>query len=314
VTVLFGGGHAGEALFVLVAAALWDRVLGEPPAAMHPVVWMGRLIALLRRRARRGQARLELLQGLAIALLVPALFAGGAALALLGLADTPWLRALVGAWLFKSCFAVRALGAAAGEVRAALAAGDLPAARSGLRSLCSRDAGQLDAEQVAAGAIESVAENSSDSVIAPLFFFLLFGLPGAVAYRAINTADSMIGYRGEYEYLGKAAARLDDAVNWIPARLTAALLILAGALQGLDVRRGWRILRRDGGLTASPNAGRPMAAMAGLLGVRLTKPDHYALGDIDNPLDAHAISEAWRVAVTAAYVAFFIAGVLILKR
>jgi len=311
---MWTGANTGDPLFMLVAALLWDRLLGEPPAAMHPVVWIGRLIAFVRRRVRRGSVPLELAQGVAIALLVPALVGTFCALALMGLQDTPWLHILVGTWLLKSSFAVRALGAAAADVRSHLAAGDLPAARQALRSLCSRDPGELDAEGVAAGAIESVAENSSDSVIAPLLFFLLFGVPGALVYRAINTADSMIGYRGEYEYLGKAAARLDDAVNWIPARLTAVLLLLAGAFQGLNLARGWRILWRDGGRTASPNAGRPMAAMAGLLGVRLTKAGHYALGDPSEPLDPHALSEAWRVAATAAYTGFFITGAVILQR
>ena len=105
---------------------------------------------------------------------------------------------------------------------------------------------------MAAGAVESLAENASDSVVAPLFCFALFGLPGAIAYRAINTADAMIGYRGRYEYLGKAAARLDDLANWVPARLTAALLLAAGACAGCRWRRGWRILRRDGGTHREP--------------------------------------------------------------
>jgi adenosylcobinamide-phosphate synthase len=311
--MLLAGWNTSEALFMLVAALLWDRLLGEPPLAMHPVVWMGRLIGFLRRRARRDSNGIELVQGIALALLVPALVGAVASLVLLGLRDTPWLYTVVGTWLLKSSFALQALGAAAADVSRALAADDLPAAREALRSLCSRDPAELDAEGVAAGAIESVAENSSDSVVAPLFFFILLGVPGALVYRAINTADAMIGYRGDYEYLGKAAARLDDVVNWIPARVTALLLLVAGAFQGLDLPRGLRILRRDGGLTASPNAGRPMAAMAGLLGVRLTKPGHYALGDAREPLDAHAVSEAWRVAATAAYIAFFMTGVVILK-
>jgi adenosylcobinamide-phosphate synthase len=134
-------------------------------------------------------------------------------------------------------------------------------------------------------------------VVAPLFYFALLGLPGAVAYRAVNTLDAMIGYRGRYEYLGKASARLDDALNFVPARLTALLLVIAGALSGLGAARGWRVLRRDGGATESPNAGRPMAAMAGLLGVVLEKPGHYRLGAPGAAPDAAAIHAAWRVVV-----------------
>jgi adenosylcobinamide-phosphate synthase len=167
---------------------------------------------------------------------------------------------------------------------------------------------------VAAGAVESLAENASDSVVAPLFFFALFGLPGALAYRAINTADAMVGYRGAYEYLGKAAARLDDLANFIPARLCAALLLVAGTVDGLDGTRGWRILGRDGGKTASPNAGRPMAAMAGLLGVRLTKPGHYALGDDLTPPGPETIGRAFKVVRKAAYLACFLTGAALVGR
>jgi adenosylcobinamide-phosphate synthase len=125
----------------------------------------------------------------------------------------------------------------------------------------------------------------------------LVGVPGAVAYRAINTLDAMIGYRGEYEALGKTAARLDDLANLIPARLTALLLLLAGFLRGDPVSEGWRILRRDGGKTPSPNGGRPMAALAGLLGVRLEKPGAYVLGDPVNPLTPATVRKAWRLIV-----------------
>lgn len=313
---MFGGLGigTGETLFVLVAALLWDRLLGEPPAAMHPVVWMGKVIGAADRRAPRGVPGRELRFGVIIALGVPALFATGTYLVLLGLADTPWLRALTSAWLLKSSFALRGLGEAGEAVGQALRAGDLPAARLALRSLCSRDPSGLDDQEVAAGAVESLAENASDSVVAPLLFFALLGLPGAIAYRAVNTADAMIGYRGAYEHLGKAAARLDDLCNLIPARLCAALLLVAGSIDGLDGKRGWRIMGRDGGKTASPNAGRPMAAMAGLLGVRLTKPGHYALGDDLVPAGAETITGAWRVVRKAAHLAFFLTAAWVIAR
>jgi adenosylcobinamide-phosphate synthase len=192
-------------------------------------------------------------------------------------------------------FAARALGDAAREVASALSTGKLERARFGLRSLCSRDPSQLSEAQLVGATIESVAENASDSFVAPLFYYVLFGLPGAVVYRAVNTLDAMVGYRGKYEYLGKASARLDDVLNFVPARLTAALLLCAGALQGKDLRRGWLIWRRDAASTASPNAGRPMAAMAGLLGVRLEKAGHYDLGDAREALAQHKITESWAV-------------------
>jgi adenosylcobinamide-phosphate synthase len=168
--------------------------------------------------------------------------------------------------------------AAANIVGEALTQNHLDEARLNLKCLVSRDAMSLSSSLVAAAAIESVAENTTDSFIAPWMAFAIFGLPGAVAYRAINTLDSMIGHRGKYEYLGKAAARLDDIVNVVPARLSAFLLLLAGTIRGLQARVGWKTMRRDCALTASPNAGWTMGAMAGLLGARLEKVGHYCLG------------------------------------
>jgi adenosylcobinamide-phosphate synthase len=197
----------------------------------------------------------------------------------------------------KPFFALRMLAEAGGTVRQALEQDDLLAARHALRSLVSRDCSQLTAELVAAAAIESLAENLSDSVVAPLFYYVLLGVPGAAAYRLFNTFDSMIGYHGRYEYLGKVAARLDDVLNFVPARLTA-LLIIALAPMGQahrlqdnrspmgqayrlwgNRRVAWSIWRRDARKTESPNAGHPMAAMAGALGVQLEKVNHYVLGD-----------------------------------
>ncbi len=289
--------------WILVAAFAWDQAIGEPPARAHPVVWMGRVIGALERRAARGNPALELAQGLVLALGLPLLFAAAAAWLCRLFAPSATLSFLVGTWLLKSTFAARALGEAAAGVAAALRAGDLPRARLALRSLCSRDPAALDEGGVAAGAVESVAENASDSVVAPLLFFALFGLPGAVFYRVANTMDAMIGYRGPYEHLGKAAARLDDLLNLVPARLTALLLLGAGALLGYDPAAGARILARDGGKTESPNAGRPMAAMAGLLGVRLEKAGHYALGDEGIVPSAATIDASWRIVRRAAALA-----------
>ena len=198
---------------------------------------------------------------------MPALFALGASVVLLGLADTPWLRLLVSIWLLKSTFAVSALGAAATEVRRALAP-RRPAGGPRRRwAACAAGTPRSwTPPAVAAGAVESVAENTADSVVAPLLFFVVFGLPGAIFYRAVNTLDARIGYHGRYEFLGKASARLDDLLNWVPARLAAGLLLVAGAWHKLDARRGWQVMVRDGGRTESPNAGRPMAAMAGPAG------------------------------------------------
>lgn len=282
-------------LAVLGLALLVDRFVGEWPARLHPVVALGALIEALRRRApRRGRA-LPFLHGLGMALLVPALAASLAHLLTLH----PLGHLVGGLWLLKGSLSLRMLGEAGLVLAEALERGDLAGAREGLRSLCSRDPSALDEGELAAGAVESLAENASDSFVAPLFWYALLGLPGAFAYRAINTLDSMVGYHGEYEWIGKASARLDDLVNLVPARLTALCLLLAGCLAGARVTEGLRILRRDRGRTESPNAGWPMAAMAGLLGRRLTKPGHYALGDGEAPKAAD-IRLAWRIVSRAA--------------
>lgn len=287
-------------ILVLALALAVDVGLGEYPARLHPVVWMGAAISGLEARAPRGGRLRQLGYGAAVALLVPATFGGAAALLVRGLGEAPpWLAIPLEALALKATFAVRELGRAADAVAGALDAGRLDEARGGLRALCSRDPSALAPSQVAAAAVESVAENASDSAVAPLLAWALLGLPGAVAYRAVNTLDARLGYRGRYEWLGKAAARLDDLANLVPARLTAALLLAAGALRGADARGGLRILRRDAGATASPNAGWPMAAMAGLLGVELEKVGHYRLGDAGAPVDPATVRAAWRLALVA---------------
>ncbi|MCK6504029.1 adenosylcobinamide-phosphate synthase CbiB [Myxococcota bacterium] len=260
-------------LGVLVAAVAWDRWLGEPPVAAHPVVWMGWWIRWARIRAPKGDVG-ALFWGLLMATLLPV----GAAL--FGMVVMlPWVGPLLAVWLLTSSFAVRSLVEAGLRVADDLDAGQVDAARDHLSWLCSRDPTHLDPVQLAASAAESVAENSSDSVVAPVFFFLLGGIPGALAYRCLNTMDAMVGYRGPLEWLGKAAARFDDLANLVPARLTALLLLLvAPTLPETSPRRGLRVLREDRYRTASPNAGWPMAALAGVLGVRLDKPGHYILG------------------------------------
>ena len=279
----------------LCAALAIDVLLGELPARLHPVVWMGWAIRALERRLPAGGRARELMGGVVLALSIPT---GAAALAYavaLALRPVPLLGWLWHVLVLTAMFAVRALGDAARDVGAALEANDVAEGRNALRSLCSRDPSALGTEDLIAASIESVAENASDSIVAPLFYYALFGLLGAVAYRAVNTLDAMVGYHGRYEHLGKASARLDDALNFVPARLTAALLLLAGGWLGQDVERGAAIWRRDGACTESPNAGRPMATMAGLLGVRLEKAGHYRLGDADHALEPAHIAAAWRI-------------------
>lgn len=291
------------AVAALAIAVVVDRLVGEFPNSVHPVAWIGSLVTKVLKAAPPGGWWARFLFGVLMTVGLILLCVRVTMLLLAWASEYPVVEILVAAYLLKASFAFRELGAAAGRVQAALEKGDLDGARQALGSLCSRDARALDAEAVAAGAIESVAENASDSIVAPLFYFVLFGVPGAVGYRVINTLDAMIGYRGEYEALGKFAARLDDVVNWIPARLTAALLLIAGLLLRLDVPGGWRVLRRDGRRTPSPNGGRPMATMAGLLDVALEKPGVYVLGDAGEAVTPAKIAAARRVLTAAGWIA-----------
>ncbi len=257
------------------AALAIDAALGEPPARLHPVVGMGSLLSAARTRWRAEGARAELAEGAAGLALVVAVSAVGAAALQRTLGRLPRGAALLGeAGALSTLLALRGLREAVQGIRTALDAGDLDAARTGAaRDLVSRDTSELDASELSAAAIQSLAENLSDSVIAPLLAYAAGGLPAAAAYRALNTADAMWGYRTpELLYRGRPAARADDLANLVPARLTALWI----AARAPERAAALRVALRDHGLAPSPNGGWPMAAMAGGLGVRLAKRGSYA--------------------------------------
>ena len=197
--------------------------------------------------------------------------------------------------LIASVFiAQRSLYQHVARVRSAFAEDGLAGARDAVAMIVGRDPEQLDEAGVSRAAIESCAENFSDGVVAPMFWLALLGLPGLIAYKAINTADSMIGHRTErHESFGWAAARLDDLVNLIPARLSAMLLVVAAPIAGGSVGTSLRVVRRDAAQHRSPNAGWPESAMAGALGLALAGPRRYAEHTVDDPfLNAEATSQA----------------------
>ncbi|MEZ5125424.1 MAG: adenosylcobinamide-phosphate synthase CbiB [Thermoleophilia bacterium] len=293
---LFPHGWPVALAMVLIAAAI-DIVLGEPHPAFHPVVWMGRIIGALDARRPRGKPRLEIVYGALIVavLVVLSALVGVGLLFVLAWLPAP-LAALVGGVVLKTTFSLRGLVAAAHDVRRDLAV-DLVRARVDLAALVSRDR-DLDAPLIVSATVESLAENLVDSVVAPLLAFAVLGLPGALVYRSINTMDAMVGYRGDYEYVGKAAARLDDVVNWIPARLTGLLLVLLASLHG-TAQHAWTTLRRHRHLSTSPNKLWTIAPMAGALRVRLSRPGSYAVGWPDRPLTAGIIREAAALVWTA---------------
>lgn len=272
---------AGIAVAALWLALLLDRVLGEPPARWHPVVWMGHYLGWSGRRiAPQAEAALRadygrFLAGM-LAWCVGAGMVTGVALALQWLThQLPfWAAVLLTGAALKPLLAWRMLRREVLSVERALGE-SLDAGREQLSYLVSRDVTWLNESLVRESAIESLAENLNDSVVAPIFWFAVAGLPGAALYRFANTADAMWGYRGVrggrvWEWAGKFAARADDVLSWIPARITAVLLALAAL-------RWPRGLMQEALRTPSPNSGWPMAAMALLLDVRLGKPDFYVL-------------------------------------
>jgi adenosylcobinamide-phosphate synthase len=282
----------------LCLALILDMVVGDPPNRFHPVAWMGSAIAAAQHRAPRHGRKRQLAYGALLSVAGALTVAGLGRLIerLLARLPAPW-DWLVEGGLLKTAFSVRGLASAAGEVRDALENDDLVEAQRLVGwHLVSRETATLSASQVAAATVESVAENASDGVVAPLLYYALGGLPAALAYRFVNTADSLLGYRDPaHEWLGKVPARLDDLANLFPARITAALLVLAAALADEDARTAWRIWRRDSWVTASPNAGHPMSAMAGALGVELEKVGHYRLGTRQRPPAVEDIGRAVRV-------------------
>ncbi|ABA79607.1 adenosylcobinamide-phosphate synthase CbiB [Cereibacter sphaeroides] len=263
--------HAGT---MLVAMAT-DVALGWPDRLHarigHPVVWIGRIISALDERWNRGSAAERRRAGVA-ALLVTVLAAALPAALLQSLLPGGLLGAVLTGLLAWPLVALRSMHEHVEAVAVPLDAGDLPGARRAVSMIVGRDPSQLDGTGVARAALESLAENSSDGIVAPLFWGVLLGLPGIAAYKAINTLDSMIGHRTpRHEAFGWASARTDDWVNLIPARLTGVLFAFASGRP----RRALAVMRRDARAHRSPNAGWPEAAMAGALGVRLSGPRIY---------------------------------------
>lgn len=296
-----------------VVALAWavDGLFGEPPNALHPVAWLGSVLGAIGKRLVDLPPRAAFAGGALAWLVIAALLGWAAASVTAWLASTEgvWQSAalLGGALLLKPCFAWRMLRDEVAAVEQAL--GDsLQAGRERVARLASRDVRQLNADAVRETAIETLAENLNDSLVAPLFWYVLAGLPGAVVYRFANTADAMWGYRGRWEFAGKWAARADDMMSWLPARLTALLLAPRWMLDR------YTHLRHEARQTPSPNGGWPMAAIALRLGVRLRKPGVYVLNaEAASPTGAH-LALALRHATRAAWGTAALAVVAVVAR
>jgi len=280
-------------------ALAFDIGLGELPAKGHPVVIGGRVIERMAGRPTGRHGR-DMARGtLAVALPTAGAWAIGR---LVERRQSGIVGFAVAAWLLKSSFALRGLVDAGARVAQALGNDDLEEARRELRWLVSRPVEGLDRAHICSATIEWLAENLADSYVAPMVAYAFGGLPAAMAYRVLNTADAMLGYRGDLEYLGKAAARLDDGANLVPARLTAAVIAATAPAVGLSGRGALRTAMRDAGRTSCPNAGWPMAAAAGSIGVWLEKPSTYRLGAGSEPNVAD-VAAARRLVIVAAALA-----------
>ena len=301
-------------LYILCGALLLDALLGEAPNSFHPVAWLGKLISLELKFEPTAWPRRQFIYGTAMVILTCAaitvpLYLGLAYL----LSLNPVIYVILSAYLLKNTFALRGLRQAVEEVKLRLLRGDPAGARLKARALVSRDTSDLTEEQLMSAAVESCAENLCDSFIAPLFYFAVLGLPGAIVYRIVNTFDAMIGYRGRWEYTGKFAACLDDVLNFIPSRLSALLIVAASGLCRADAPGSWRTLLAQHGRTNSPNAGWTMCAMAGSLGVELEKSGVYTLTGGSARLSIAAVTQSQAVMLTSAGMwGIIIAGVEVL--
>jgi adenosylcobinamide-phosphate synthase len=281
----------------VVLSLLLDRWWGEPPPALHPVVWMGNYLQRVGRHVPDHRPRTAFVMGALYWLIGATLLAGMYYFAQAMLAKLPpWAGTIGTALLLKPLFALRLLLTEVAAVESSLSE-SVSAGRARLAHIVSRDTAQLSLGEIRESALESLAENLSDSVVAPLLWFALLGLPGAAVYRFANTADAMWGYRGRWEWGGKFAARIDDLLNLIPARLTAVGLLLIGPNRWANLR----LLPREAARTASPNSGWPMGALALALNIKLRKPAVYILNAEGFASSAASVGAALRGADAVAW-------------
>jgi adenosylcobinamide-phosphate synthase len=291
-----------DSALIFLLAFLIDMVLGEYPDKIHPTIAIGKIISYLKPKAKSTNPNDEKVNGVIIALVVMLVVSLPVFLLLFWLRQSfgsiPYI--IVGAILFKATFAVKGMGHYTKPIANALKNNNLAEARKWLPFIVRRDPTELNERQIISAAVESIAESTSDGITAPFFFFALFGVPGAFAYRVVNTLDSMVGYKNiENKNIGWFSAKLDTIANYIPARLTAYLMVAASFLLGENSGESWRILQRDKGKTASINAGWTIAAMAGALDTQLEKQGYYVLGD-DHGLSPEHITRALQVMVLTA--------------
>ncbi len=275
-----------ESIVVVAFALGIDFVFGDPKTRYHPTAWIGTLIAKLTPLAKNQNTYVEKLGGIFVVAITV-----GIVVTLLSILDagislltTDWVTIVVSGIvvviLLKTTIAVRGMEKHAKAVLESLDQDNLDMARTNLSMIVKRNTKNLDKNHVISGVLESISENTVDGITGPMFYFALFGLPGAFAYRVINTADSMIGYKTEiFKNVGWFAATCDTILNYIPSRLTGLVMIISAVILQNNWKESYKIMIRDGKKTESPNAGYPMAALAGALETKFEKINHYKLGN-----------------------------------
>jgi adenosylcobinamide-phosphate synthase len=287
-----------DSVLIFVLAFLIDLILGEYPDRIHPTIGIGNLITFLKGKSKNSNPKVEKANGVLMALTIILFVSLPVFVLLFWLRLLPYgeiLYIIVGAILFKATFAITGMGQYTKPIAKALKQKDLSEARKWLPYIVRRDPNSLNERQIISAAVESIAESTTDGITAPFFFYALFGVPGAFAYRVINTLDSRVGYKNaELKNIGWFSAKMDTITNYIPARVTAYLMVAAAYVKREDWRESYRILQRDKHKTASPNAGYTISAMAGALNIQLEKQGYYTLGD-DHGIAAEHIPKALRV-------------------
>ena len=275
-----------ESVVIVGFALLLDFLVGDPKTRYHPTAWIGKLIASIVPFTKSNSAKRELIGGILLVSVIVVtvctiLVVLDIGISLLTIDIVSLIVSIVvGSILLKTTIAIRGMQKHALAVVDAGEEGDLDSARNHLSMIVKRDTKNLDKNHILSGVLESVSENTVDGVTGPLFYYAIFGLPGAFVYRAINTIDSMVGYKTSlFKNVGWFGAKCDTVLNYAPSRLTGLVMILSALVLGYNWKESLYIMRRDSRKLESPNAGFPMAALAGALGARLEKMDYYTIGN-----------------------------------
>ena len=275
-----------ESLLIIGFALLLDFKFGDPKNKYHPTAWIGTFLAKLTPIAKNNNSTIEKFGGVCVVvitsvLVILLLFTLDIGISLITVDYVSLIiSVIIGGLLLKSTIAIHGMEKHAKSVLESLDEENLDMARNNLSMIVKRNTKNLDKNHIISGVLESISENTVDGVTGPLFYYAIFGLPGAFVYRVINTADSMIGYKTDiFKNVGWFAATCDSILNYIPSRLTGLVMIISSAILQNNWKESYKIMIRDGKKTESPNAGYPMAALAGALETKFEKINHYKLGD-----------------------------------